>query len=490
MTPAPPATIVGSQNKPLKEVAKHFAAPFGEVVGSFWPTVRETCTQRMGLEFDRWQDGMAGLMLAYDSNGDLVHTVGGFACSICRQTGKTHTVASVVFGACVEYPGLLCIWTAHHSTTSDETFEAMQGFAARLKVKPFIEQIFKGSGDEEIRFWNGSRIMFGARERGFGRGMPGVDVIVNDEAQILSQRAMQNMLATMNTSKLGLHVYAGTPPKPEDNSEMWLGIRADALAAEKLGTDLEDTVWIEFGAPDDADPDNESVYPIMNPSYPHRTPLKSIKRLRKRLDADGFRREAMGLYDDDDEKAFNMKRWMALIDMDVEAPGEVALLVDVSPDRKWATIGVAGDGGVTADGQDRSMVMVESLKGTTQVVERLLELREQKHIVDVSLFSGGAARLLKPDLTRAGIEFEELTANDMAAAYGALQEAIKNQLVVHVDQPELNYALANAQSRFLNTGEAEAFDRRGQHVNVSPAVAAAGALYRWNLLYAPMPVIL
>ncbi len=94
-----------------------------------------------------------------------------------------------------------------------------QEFAARRRVEPFVAQVFTGSGDEAVVFHNGSRILFGARERGFGRGIPGVDVFVYDEGQILSEKAMQNTLATLNTSWLGLHIYAGTPPRSEDLSK-------------------------------------------------------------------------------------------------------------------------------------------------------------------------------------------------------------------------------------------------------------------------------
>jgi hypothetical protein len=92
------------------------------------------------------------------------------------------------------------------------------GFARAGEGQAARRQVFTGSGDEEIRFHNGSRILFGARERGFGRGIPGVDILIFDEAQILSDRALSNMLATMNTSRFGLQLYIGTPPKPEDMS--------------------------------------------------------------------------------------------------------------------------------------------------------------------------------------------------------------------------------------------------------------------------------
>lgn len=496
--PAPPkqrargrGTPTPSSGRRLSEVAKRLVIP-RDIVATDWPDVSETCRDKLGLEFDGWQDGAGQLLLAKRADGILAHTVGGFGMSICRQTGKTHFVSGGVFGLSVNRPGLLTIWSAHHSKTHMETFMAMQAFAARSRIAPFIDKVYTGSGDEEIRFRSGSRILFGARERGFGRGIPGVDILVSDEGQILSQRAMQNMLATMNTSELGLHIYAGTPPKPEDNSEVWLQMRDEALSGESV-----DLVWIEMGADDDADLDDQNQWRKANCSIPHRTPIHATMRLRKRLDDDGFRREALGIYDDNDGSVFDLTLWNRLGDTAVAAPDLVTLMVDVSPDRKWSSIGVAGE----VEGE-RTIVMTESIKGTAGVVPRLKELmgiagkegeeidEQSRDVIEVAIFGGGSARVLEPDLVKAGIEYEKLTASDMAAAYGNLQEMIKAKTVVHVEQPELNIALANTKTRFLQTGEAEAFDRRGQHVDISPAVAAAGALYRFGLLSDPMPILL
>jgi phage terminase large subunit-like protein len=291
---------------------------------------------------------------------------------------------------------------------------------------------------------------------------------------------MQNMLATMNTSRLGLHVYCGTPPKPEDNSETFALMRQEALSGE--ATDL---AWIEIGADDDADLDDPQQW-MKNPSIPHRTPLHAIQRLRRRLDDTGFRHEALGIWDTDEGSVFDIARWESLMDLDVPTPHSAALLIDVSPDRRWSTIAMAGDAG---DGE-RSLVMVYSVKGTSQVVPQVVELIEKRDIIEVAIFAGGTARILEPALVEAGVEYEKLTAGDMAAAYGALQEAIKDGTVTHVNQPELNFAMEMTKTRFLQSGEAEAFDRRGHSVNISPAVAAAGALYRWNLQKEPLPVLL
>lgn len=276
----------------LSEVAKHLSVPEG-IVASEWPAVHKTCREKLGITFDPWQEDIGRLILTKRADGTLATTVDGVGMSLPRQVGKTYLLAGMVFALCVNRPGLLVIWTAHHLATSGETFLAMQGFARRAKVAPHIKQVYTGSGDEEIRFHNGSRILFGARERGFGRGIPGVDILIMDEAQILSDKAMSNMLATMNTSRFGLHLYIGTPPKPEDMSESFTRMRTDALAGK-----LPDGAWVEFGADRDSKADDRKQWRKANPSYPHRTPAQSMLRLKRKLTEADWLREGLGIWDE------------------------------------------------------------------------------------------------------------------------------------------------------------------------------------------------
>ena len=164
----------------LSDLAKKVVAP-ADITSTGWPSVRDVCKVKMGVEFDPWQDGAGRLILAKREGGKLAAMIGGVGMSIPRQVGKTYLIGAIVFALCILRPGLLVVWSAHHARTHGETFLAMQDFAKRRKVAAFIRQVFTGSGDEEIRFANGSRILFGARERGFGRGIPGVDVIVADD---------------------------------------------------------------------------------------------------------------------------------------------------------------------------------------------------------------------------------------------------------------------------------------------------------------------
>jgi len=465
---APPVTNRGTTR--LSEVARHVVQPEG-ITATGWRDVEIRCRD-MGLGFDGWQIGAGRLILSKTIDGKYAATVGGVGMSLPRQVGKTYLVGAMVFALCTLTPGLTVIWTAHHSRTAGETFLSMQGFARRQKIAPHIDAIYKGSGDEEIRFTNGSRILFGARERGFGRGFAGVDVLVCDEAQILTDRALDNMLATMNTAPNALPLFMGTPPKPEDPSEAFQRMRKDALSGEST-----DVVWIECSADEKANPDDRKQWAKANPSYPHRTPLTSMLRLRKKLTTESWMREGLGVWDADDVAVFNLDRWHRLAQSDADPPLRVALVIDVAPDRKYSCIGVAGK---CESVDDTTLVLCHSAPGTDWVAAKVAELVESRDVAEVGLVTTGQAKALQPDLVKAGVEFVKLTAQDMGAACAAFQEAVKSKTVAHVGQGELDMALTHARTRY--TGETETWDRRDQSVDISPLVACSAAFYRWGLL--------
>src|SRR5690606_19383533 len=116
-------------------------------------------------------------------------------------------VGMVVIAVCVLFPGTLVLWTAHHNKTTTKTFQTMQGYVRRKKISPHLKPnrsqgIRTSNGEQEIEFRNGSKIMFGAREFGFGRGFDQVDVEVFDEAQKLSEGALEDMVPATNQAQL------------------------------------------------------------------------------------------------------------------------------------------------------------------------------------------------------------------------------------------------------------------------------------------------
>jgi hypothetical protein len=71
--------------------------------------------------------------------------------------------------------------------------------------------------------------------RGFGRGFDEVDVEVFDEAQILTEKALEDMVAATNQSRHphgALLFFMGTPPRPVDPGEAFTERRKEALSGE------------------------------------------------------------------------------------------------------------------------------------------------------------------------------------------------------------------------------------------------------------------
>ncbi len=132
---------------------------------------------------------------------------------------------------------------------------------------------------------------------------------------------------------------------------------------------------------------------------------------------------------------------------DTPAPSRAALVIDVSPDRQRASIGVAGDG---PDG--KTLVMVVTGPGTAWVVPEVVRLCGKRDVVEVAVFPQSAAGALIPDLVKGGVGFEALTRTHLGQATASFIEGVKDDRLTHVGQMELDAAVANARTRF--SGEA------------------------------------
>lgn len=464
------------QRRKLSQVVKPVSADLPQgglvvpdgIVTSDWPKMRRTCRSDLGVTLDGWQEGMATLLFGRREGGALACTIGGLGASIMRQVGKTYGFAAIFVTLCLYRPGTKLLWTSHHNKTSGETFLAMQAFCQQPLVKRFIKRIYLGSGDEEVRFSNGSRILFGARERGFGIGIPRVDGIMFDEGQILSAKALENLVATMNQSQLGLHLYVGTPPKPGDMCDVFVDMRTKAQSG--LSKNL---VWIEMGADEDADLDDLAVYAV-NPSYPHWTPLESMQRLREVLGPDAFRRQGLGIWPRGVGTRIDLVAWTRLEDRDRPAPARVVVTVVVAPYQVSAALGIAG---VPADGKkSRTAVATYSEPGMGWIAAKIAELEAARTVAEVWLCPG-EARGASVDLVQIpGLDrYEKMSVPDIAASCTAFQSAIKEAAMTHYGQPALDTGIAAARTRRSGSGETWEEDTAPE------VIAAAAALFKWHL---------
>jgi len=464
------------------------------IVSTGWPGVEAKCSE-WGDEFDRWQADAGRVILGKRTDGLYAATVGGVTLSIPRQVAKTFMVGRIIFALCVLFPGLKVLWTAHHTATLGNTFRSLLGFTRRKSVAPYIRATRRGSGKEAIEFANGSVIFFGARSQGFGRGFDEVDIEVFDEAQILDAKALEDMVAATNQSRHphgALLFYMCTPPRPTDPGEEITERRRKALAlavpAGRVVVEGGEAVYVECSA--DANtgykggPSLDSIEQLRkaNPSYPHRTPLASVKRLRANLKSDdSWRHEGLGIWDDEGARDQVIPPVFVASCLDVKSKivGAPRFALDVSPARSWAAIAVAG---MNAEGLPHieitsSKGVVDHQPGTDWVVPRMVQLAERWPEMTLAIASGSAAESLVPALIQAGLDPDFIKGNDVAAACGMVFDLFTTKGLRHLGQRALIAALYVARKAVEDGEGAWRWGRKKSSADITPLYAATLALW-------------
>lgn len=457
----------------LAELAKHLVVP-GSGVTTGWPRVRDTCNN-LGWQFDDWQDDLGRLILAKDAAGSYAASL--VAMSLPRQVGKTYLVGCIAFVLCMTQPGTTVIWTAHRGRTATETFRVMRAKAKSPEMASFIDQRAKGggirssNGEQEIEFLNGSRILFGAREAGFGVGFADVGLLVVDEVQRASTRTMDDLLPTTNAAVNPLVLCMGTPPRPTDDGEVFSMFRTEATAGES-----DDVLYVELGATRRFDLHDDAEFWLqlrsVNPSFPHRVGERAILRNKKGLTDDSVFREVFGLWDDlSSRDVFRRGAWKRLVavdppEMDVR-PG--ALAVDASHDRAISVAGCwLGEGDVAH--------VEEVWAGLDEAAAVEWVAARAKRRLPVLIDSMSPAASMVPALRARHVNVRQTTAGDMAKACGLLSSRAASKRLSHADQAPMNAAAAGAKKRPIGTAGGWGLDRKEPDVEIYPLVAGTLAL--------------
>ena len=464
----PPPTTPGARR--LSEIARHIVKPEG-IASTAWPSVRETCAT-LTVTFDQWQDGAGRLILAKRKDG--LYAADIVVISIPRQVVKTFLIGWIIFALCIIHPRLTVIWTAHRFKLARETFDQMRAMALMPSMLPHVDPkkgITTAAGNEAIRFRNRSRILFGARESGFGLGFTKVGVLVLDEAQRLTQTTMDDLVPTTNAAGNPLIILTGTPPRPTDQGEVFTELRKSAISGES-----EEVLYIELSADPDASIDDPVQLMKANPSVPDRTSMRAVKRMKKALGPGSYRREGLGIWDADEAGgALPSGRWAELKDPDAERGKQVVFGLDVAQDRT-AWVAVAWR---RADGSSQVMLTNE---GQPVPAHRAVD-----ECAAVSKRWRGPVvppRAFEDDLKAAGVRVRKMGPGEFPAACGAVFDMVTAGTVRHGNQPALNDAVKAARWRSAGTTGERAFQLKDAP-EVGPLAAVTRALH--GLLNTPPP---
>jgi hypothetical protein len=428
-----------------------------------------------GLAPDPWQAQVLEDWLARSGRG------GKFASLTCglavpRQNGKNAILEMRELFGIVQL-GEKFLHTAHEVKTARKAFLRLASFFENTRKWPELAELVKDirrtNGQEAIVLTNGGSVEFVARSKGSGRGFT-VDVLVCDEAQELSDDALEALMPTTSAAPLGnpQWIFTGTPPGPTANGEVWSRTRDDALSGKSSRL-----AWHEWSCTGSADLDDPLSAASANPALGGRLQWDVVAGERSRFSDEGFARERLGMWDSaGSQRVISADSWKVVADANVkDRGGEVAFALDVSPDRSTATIASAS---WTTEGLPYVDVL-ETRRGEPDWgVQRFVDLCERHDVRAVVVDGASAAFSMVDPLRLRGLTVTVTSARQMAAAFGGFYDSVMDGVVRHLDQPLLNSALAAARKRKIGDS-GFGWSRKDSESDITPVCAATLAL--WGL---------
>jgi hypothetical protein len=396
--------------------------------------------------------------------------------TVARQNGKGAILEARALAGLFLFDEELILHSAHQFKTSREAFRRTVSYVENNSaLKSRVKNVRTSHGEEGIELKTGQRLQFVARSRTSGRGFTG-DVAILDECQVLDAEDIAALLPTLSTRPNPQVIYTGTV---DDAATQLRGLRERALA----GGDMS-LAYMEWSAPDDADPADPAAWAQSNPALGIRISEEFIAREYAAMsnDLDWFKQERLSIWPKRQaESVLAEPAWLACVDESSTMSDPVTFGIDVSPDRTWAAIGAAGS---RPDGS-KHVELVEFRRGTGWVVERITELVNKWRPSAVVVDAGGPAGALLADLEAARIDVTLTSTRDYVQACGMFFDAVDGGFVWHLGQRELNEAALVAKRRPL--GDSWAWSRKSStDVSISPLVAVTLAHWACRSTGAPV----
>ena len=431
----------------------------------------------LGVPLMPWQRYVVDVLLEIDPlTGRLAYSE--FGLTVPRQSGKSilllakaihRASASGFFGKRQSI-----VYTAQTRKDARKKFE--KDYAAVIEASPVFRHKADprwGNGNEHIRFPNGSRFEIEASTEKAGHGGT-IDEVYIDEAfaqvDTRLEQAFGPAMITRHNKQLGVVSTAG-----------WLDGSPYLLEKVQRGREhvemgmREGLAYFEWSAPDDADPEDRDVWRACMPALGHTITEEAIAHEFRTRPLNDFRRAYLNQWvakdDPGTETVVDMGTWALLEDVEQTRPNPVAFSIEVSKDRKWSSIGLAGR---RSDG-NRHVQIVQAGRGTGWVPERVAELVHQWKPLAVAVNPSGPAGSLLAPLAAAGVDVLKVGPRDVAQACGLFVDAVDEGTIRHDGQRQVTASLGAARKRA--SAEAYTFGSSDPGIDIAPLRAVALALY-------------
>jgi phage terminase large subunit-like protein len=392
--------------------------------------------------------------------------------TVPRQSGKTTLMLAAMTHRCIAMGDRQRIF-----------YTAQTGKDARLKWEdehvPVLErsalapliQVRRTNGSEAIRWNNGSIWSLLATTESAGHGAQ-ADLGVLDEAfsyvDDRLEQAMKPAMVTRPQPQLWIVSTAGT----EDS--LYLNEKIDDGRMRAAAGATSSVAFFEWSAPEEADIASPDTWRACMPALGLTVPIEAIRSDFESMREPEFRRAYLNQRQDRAASApwqiISEADWSACADKNSAIADTPTIALDVTPSRSMASLCAAG---VRDDGVAHIEV-IGNRPGTSWVLDWFAaddRVRKYRSIV-IDPVSG--ANSLVSDLRNLGLQIVEVGTRQMVAGCGKFYDLATQGRLRHIDQVPLNAAVAGSKKR--NLGDAWAWHRRDNTVDVSPLVAATLAL--------------
>ena len=440
----------------------------------------------LGTPFMPWQQRVADVALEIDlETGRLAYRE--VRLTVPRQSGKTSLMLALVLHRALGQANQRIVYTAQSG--SDARKKWQDDWLPMLAKTPFADfyRARHTNGHEALLFQSGSIQSLMATTEKSGHG-GSIDLAISDEAFALAdarvEQAVKPAMTTRPEPQFWIPSTAGTPLKSPYLYAKVLGGRKIAERQADDPATRRDVCYIEFSAPDDADPYDPHVWwdcmPALGYTQTEQTVAADLQSMLDdpKLGLSEFKRAYLNQWVlIGDDPIVPIEFWLSLVRGDPPRPGWVVLGVDVGPLDSAAAIVATAEAASADEGCLQSTVL-ESGEGTGWLLGAL-ESQVQAWDRPYVVVDEKACQHLLPELERI-VGFDRLIvrkAADIPSACAFWLRLTRQGRALHRAEPELRTALAGAGQRKL--GDGWAWSRLKSGASICPLVAQTLSMSFW-----------
>ena len=379
--------------------------------------------------------------------------------TVPRQSGKSSLVFAVEVQRALGWPEpQRIIYSAQDG--SEARRKLLDDQVPQLLDSPLgaaVKNVYRAAGHVSIIFKTGSRIDVIAGTEGSGHGRT-IDLGVIDEAfDDFDNRREQTIIPAMSTRPSAQLLVISTAGH---EGSAYLKRKVDSGRAAVANGDTEGIAYFEWSADEDADPLDESTWFGCMPALGHTIPLAVIRHASTMPEGE-FRRAYLNQWTVSEERVIPASLWNDACSDSAAPEGNIAIGIDVHPERSSASVCVADETG--------RVELVQQQPGVGWVIDCVSQIAREFN-AEVVLDSYGPGNSLVPEIEAEGITVHAYTSREMTAACGRFYDAIADSKVQIRRNPALDDAAAAARKRTV--GDAWLWGRKDTAEDVGPLIAA------------------